>query len=211
MSDNVIHCPECQRQLKVPEEMLGRLVKCPTCGAMFTVAAASATGDAPPVVAAATPAPAATLAEPVEPDAAVDQVAAAIKLPGTFLLLVGSLGLIVNAFDFLRNVIGGEARAQEAVQQLQEVYQRLGMQVEPGMVATAWKLALVLQAIIVLVGLLTVSGALRMLQLRNYGLALTASILAMLNFGNCCCVLGIPFGIWALIVLLRPEVRAAFE
>jgi serine/threonine protein kinase len=51
-------------------------------------------------------------------------------------------------------------------------------------------------------------GGLRMRNLRNYNLAVAASILAMITPGM---LLGLPFGIWALIVLTRQEVRAAFE
>ena len=32
----IIHCPQCERKLRVPEELLGRTVKCPTCGVTFT-------------------------------------------------------------------------------------------------------------------------------------------------------------------------------
>jgi len=41
--------------------------------------------------------------------------------------------------------------------------------------------------------------------------ALAASILAMVNVGSFCCVPGIPVGIWCLVILLTPEVRAAFQ
>jgi predicted Ser/Thr protein kinase len=52
-------------------------------------------------------------------------------------------------------------------------------------------------------------GSLRMMRLQSYGLAIAAAILAMIvTPGN---VIGFPIGIWALVVLLRPEVRAAFD
>jgi hypothetical protein len=35
----VIHCPSCERKLKVPETLLGKKVKCPSCGTQFTGAA----------------------------------------------------------------------------------------------------------------------------------------------------------------------------
>ncbi len=55
-------------------------------------------------------------------------------------------------------------------------------------------------------------GAWRMKELRSYGLAVTASILAMIPcFTSCCCLLGLPVGIWALIVLLDKDVKAAFN
>jgi hypothetical protein len=61
-------------------------------------------------------------------------------------------------------------------------------------------------------GGLIVLGGLRMMQLRAYGLAITASIIAMIPCFSCCCsVIGVPVGIWALVVLARPEVKAAFR
>ena len=61
------------------------------------------------------------------------------------------------------------------------------------------------------VSLLLTIGAIFMLTRRFYGLAIAASILAMVNIGNCCCVLGLPFGIWSLVILARPEVKRLFE
>ena len=28
----IVNCPSCERQLRVPDELQGRQVKCPTCG-----------------------------------------------------------------------------------------------------------------------------------------------------------------------------------
>ena len=63
------------------------------------------------------------------------------------------------------------------------------------------------------VEVLILFGAIRMLSLRNYQLAFAASVLAMLPCvtSSCCCVLGLPFGIWALVVLNRPEVKSNFN
>jgi len=51
----------------------------------------------------------------------------------------------------------------------------------------------------------------KMRQLKSYGLAMTGSIMAILPIctNNCCC-LSIPFGIWALVVLLNSDVKLAF-
>jgi eukaryotic-like serine/threonine-protein kinase len=49
----------------------------------------------------------------------------------------------------------------------------------------------------------------RMLQRRQYPFVMIGSLLA--TFGTCaCCWVGLPVGIWAVVVLLRPEVREAF-
>jgi hypothetical protein len=53
-------------------------------------------------------------------------------------------------------------------------------------------------------------GAQKMKGLESYGLAIAASILAMLPCGGCC-LIGLPFGIWALVVLCDADVKAAFR
>jgi hypothetical protein len=53
-------------------------------------------------------------------------------------------------------------------------------------------------------------GAYKMKNLQSYGLAFGISILAMLPC-QCCCILGLPFGIWALVVMTKPEVKSQFS
>ena len=52
----------------------------------------------------------------------------------------------------------------------------------------------------------------KMKQLQSYGLSMTGSIMAILPTctNNCCC-LSVPFGIWALVVLLNSDVKLAFQ
>jgi hypothetical protein len=52
---------------------------------------------------------------------------------------------------------------------------------------------------------------LKMKRLESHGLAVTASILAMLPCTSPCCIIGLPLGIWALVVLSKPEVKSAFR
>jgi hypothetical protein len=54
-------------------------------------------------------------------------------------------------------------------------------------------------------------GALKMKKLEGYGLAITASIIALLPCLNPCCIVGLPIGIWALVVLNKPEVKGYFS
>lgn len=55
-------------------------------------------------------------------------------------------------------------------------------------------------------------GAHQMKNLRMRGVGVAISILVMIPcFSSCCCVIGIPFGIWALVVLNKPEVKAHFS
>ena len=70
--------------------------------------------------------------------------------------------------------------------------------------------ALLSSSIPVPISLVIALGGWKMWNLKWYGLALRAAVLAMLPC-TAGCFLGLPFGIWALVVLLDPEVRAAFK
>jgi predicted Zn finger-like uncharacterized protein len=54
---SITRCPECNGQLQVPDEFLGRKVKCPTCGAQFTAQAPGSAAAPPPQQPAAAPSP----------------------------------------------------------------------------------------------------------------------------------------------------------
>lgn len=62
-----------------------------------------------------------------------------------------------------------------------------------------------------LMNLAIVCGAVQMARLRSYSSAMTAAILAVIPACSPCVVVGIPFGIWAIIVLRDPSVKAAFR
>jgi hypothetical protein len=55
-----INCPQCTRELRIPENLMGKRVKCPNCGTIFT---APAPGEAPPPSSEAAP----TINEPGPP------------------------------------------------------------------------------------------------------------------------------------------------
>jgi len=52
-------------------------------------------------------------------------------------------------------------------------------------------------------------GAVQMLRLRSYGWAMTSAILMMVSFFGC--LLGLAVGIWAVVVLNRPDVARGFS
>lgn len=62
-----------------------------------------------------------------------------------------------------------------------------------------------------LVAGLILFGALKMKKCESYGWAMTASIIAMIPCISPCCLVGLPIGIWALVVLAKPEVKSAFH
>ena len=64
--------------------------------------------------------------------------------------------------------------------------------------------------IMILCDVFVAFGAFQMKSASNYGLAVTAAIIAVIPCFSSCYMIGIPFGIWALIFLNDQEVKAAF-
>ncbi len=118
----VISCPQCSRQLRVPEDLLGKRVKCPTCSAVFTAEASAA----PPP-----PAPTRERTDPQEDELPRRAAARDLDLDadedqgdypdrprrrrprgdyephrGTTILVLGILGLVLNFFLLCGLVLG---------------------------------------------------------------------------------------------------------
>jgi len=117
-----------------------------------------------------------------------------VAAPATGLLVVGCLNLLLTGITVLLFL---SVRATGSGQTAPH----------PAMVVSH---VLLLPAILYFITtLLLITGTAQMRQLRNYGMAVTTCILAMITPPGL--VVGLPFGIWALVVLERRQVRAAFE
>lgn len=200
----MVTCPSCQRPLQVPEEYVGSLVKCPVCGANFT---------------AAQPRESAVISEgPRQGDEYREDylghrddeaVRGAVAAPAICLIITGCLGLLCSSW-WLMGVVNGEVKAAFQQQQahpdarVREFQKRMAEAAEGGGFVAVL-------AVFMAVNLSIILGAVAILRRRFYALAVTSSILAMVNVFGCCCVLGLPFGIWSLMVLTRPDVKAAFQ
>jgi uncharacterized membrane protein len=72
-------------------------------------------------------------------------------------------------------------------------------------------LAVVIVFVWSLMGLVAAISGVRMMGLNNYGFSFAACILSMIPCYNSCCILGLPFGIWGLIMLLQSDVKEVFK
>lgn len=77
-----------------------------------------------------------------------------------------------------------------------------------------WFLSGVWGSLMSLVGIVVAGfvlwAALKMRELASYPLALAACVISVVPCLSPCCLLGIPFGIWGLVVIHDREVRSAF-
>ena len=62
-----------------------------------------------------------------------------------------------------------------------------------------------------LVAFVTIVGSIRLMNLSGSGWPRAAAILNMITCFSGCCLIGLPVGIWVLIVLSNPDVKAAMR
>jgi hypothetical protein len=141
---------------------------------------------------------------------------AAVSAPAIALMVTGGLGIAYSLFDIVFRLLVAAGMVANPL-----MAQGMGGGQNPGFpggahdagfqagVAVGNTLGITFDVIGIAWGVLILLGAIKMKSLQNHGLALTACILAMVPL-NCCCILGLPFGIWGLTVLNREEVKEAF-
>jgi hypothetical protein len=222
MTEEIIYCPSCNHKLRVPEELLGQTVQCPLCALVFVTPVRSGPQPAAPVLAAPPPveaAPRPLPSLPPRPEVPTDpdqrQAAASLRLPAIVLLIVGCLGWLANACVLVVFKIAGPekiASFMEVLVQMAALPAEQKQEFRDLLTSEDfYRESLVKGFVFLLVSTGVIVGGTQMLRRRGYAFAILGSVLAMINIQNCCCVLGLPVGIWSLIVLLQPEVRRVFE
>jgi hypothetical protein len=149
-----------------------------------------------PEFAAASPAAVPTLpAAPPPGSAAAERV----NGPATGLIVVAILNVILSIVSLVFKVAGASILANA------------GMPNQPWANMFSGTFSVVSNIVGILVSVLILFGAIKMKKLESYGLAMTASIVAMIPCFSPCCLLGLPIGIWAVVVLSKPEIKNAFH
>lgn len=130
----------------------------------------------------------------------VAAAAARVKGPAMTLIVITAVGILLQLASLAMNLAG----MSQFPAGLPPEYERWAAMMSGtlGVVGTVITLA---------VGGLIIYGAMKMMNLQSYGLAMAASIVAMIPCLSPCCCLGLPAGIWAIVVLNNAEVKAAFR
>lgn len=211
-----IRCPSCDAALRVPESLLGSTVKCPKCETTFTAELPppqSVRRDLPPPEES----PPIRIREDEDDFGGEDEdrprrrrrrrrsrdygdAEAEVSGPAISLMVSAGLGIAAN-IAYLIFRLADLALVKQPIPTNQPGYQA----------GFAFGVAGVIGGALlgILMCFITLAGAIKMKRLQNHGLAVTACVLALLPC-NCCCILGLPFGIWGLVVLNKPDVKDAF-
>jgi len=151
------------------------------------------------------------------PEGAIAAARAKVSTPGLLLLLSGLLGVVIMIawlgvmftaptlmYDTFVDFIKNQPQSPEQQRQLKD------MEAQKDQMRLDSPLNIASAAVGFVVNLLTVIGAFMMRSLKGYGLAMTGAIAGIVPMGGCCC-LTLPFGIWALVVLVNADVKAGFK
>jgi hypothetical protein len=132
-----------------------------------------------------------------------DAALAAVKGPAIGLIVTAILGILYYGVSGVFTIVtGGAMFHQEMPPNVPPELQSFikGMQ-GPG--------AGLINLVIVALNAFVLFGAVKLMRLQSHGLVMAACVVAMLPC-QCCCMLGLPFGIWAVIVINKPEVKSQF-
>lgn len=199
----IIECINCGTTLQVPEELFGHQVRCPKCG---TVLVASVPGaEQPPRIESV------ERVEPLHdqaswtPPAHIARARGMVLPPALGLLFIGLFGLLFSGFTVVSD-------PDEAIRNLQAQ----GQQIPPKWINAMEQSKRFNRPVGFTHGttsLLIVIGAAFMLSLKARPMAMISAVLALIPCAtSCCCFpISLPIGIWALVVLNKPEVVAAFR
>ena len=132
-------------------------------------------------------------------------VAEKLRVPAIGIVVTGSIGVLMALFGIVSALVG--ANRQEIPSGAPPEMERM----LKSYLAMAETFAVPINALTLILSLVTLLAGVRMLQRRSYGLVMTGVILAIIPCFSACCCLGLPFGIWALVVLSNAEVKAAFR
>jgi hypothetical protein len=168
-------------------------------------------------------------AEPMYDDLA--RIKGRVQAPAIALIVVAILNLLLVVFQVGRTILVAITSPQELVKERDEMLKQAEegkllpkgfldsyKQQQQGQSAESFKnqslaVGAIVSALWALTALLPLLGGIRMLSMRSYGLCIVGAISTAIPCLSCsgCCCLGEIIGIWALVVLASPEVRAAFH
>lgn len=133
-------------------------------------------------------------AENPDAKAVVQGPAISLIVVSLIALIVGTLALVIDAILIFTGVV---AKLEVMNEGSISVYTKVA-------VRGIWGVVLIFASSFVLY------GAMQMRKMRSFDTVRAAALVAMIPLLGPCCILGIPFGIWALVVLGKPGVKEAF-
>jgi len=138
------------------------------------------------------------------PTASREMALSAVKGPAIALLIIAGIGIALYFLGTIGQLLGvNQDKINQDFSNLPPSLQRWFMQDHGITNILSSLLGMALNGAVLF-------GAIRMRQLRGHTLAIVTCILAMFPCNCCCFLFNIPFAIWGLVVLNKPEVKSQF-
>ena len=217
------HCPHCQHVLVTDDEKAGRAAKCPGCGSRIEIPAAfeespsnqvGGDSEAPRTDTRPCPVCGAEIKRaavkcrycqagvevldtpvggqqhgvgPVDSQVAVDLV----KAPAMSLMVMTGINMLLQLVVVVINMV------------------QVGGWDNPGGPAE-WLILVASVGLSLVTSCFIIYGCRKMMKLERYGVSIAVCVMSMVPcFSSCVCI-GLPLGIWGVVVLMKPEVKSAF-
>jgi DNA-directed RNA polymerase subunit RPC12/RpoP len=209
-------CSRCGKLLRTGDDTAGRQAQCPECGTISLVPNIGEPNESAipslmplnsgnPFADGATT-PGNESSNPYQsPNAAFGPSPSdRVSGPAVALIVTAILGIVVNLgiaalYGFvLVMALSGQVREINPQHDAGETA------VSIGSIVAGALLGLTLSVVVLI-------GANKMRKLESYGFAMAAAIIAVIPCTSPCCWLGLPFGIWAIVVLSDVSVKGAFR
>ena len=126
-----------------------------------------------------------------------------VEGPAIGLIITGGLGVLLKLVSLLLNLVGVGASGLSSELGDLGGYDRY-------MSFMGGRIGVFFAFVALGVSAFVIWAALKMRNLEKRTMAVVASVLAMIPCLGPCCLVGIPIGIWSLVVLMKPEVQQAF-
>ncbi len=209
MRVEIIYCPACQHKLRIPGDLMGQPVQCPSCQTEFI---------APPPPEGERAGEAITARRPDEARASRDlpddgyagdrrhrdnKSNLFVTMAAIALIGVGALSLAVNTYK----VMLSPQEIQDMAKSMEKMFPALPAQDQQA-APRNFLIGTIVFGVFAMISLL---GGIAMLFRRVFPVAVIGSVLAIINISECCCLLGAPVGIACLVLLFQPPVRASFH
>ena len=123
-----------------------------------------------------------------------------VAAPAIALITSAAVGIVVNLLIIPLTLLGVNT------------YRDLEQHVPAirGMSGTLDSLSIVSAVVAILLGGFVIWASLKMKRLESYTMAVAAAMVSLLPCTSPCCVLGLPFGVWAMVVLIDDRVKAGY-
>jgi hypothetical protein len=127
----------------------------------------------------------------------------AVNAPATLLIVTAIIGILAQLASIVATATGMGQQTPEQMAQMPEQFRAY--------MEASQRFGVVGPIIGIVAGAFVLFAALKLKNLESRGLAMAGAIVAMIPCISPCCCLGLPVGIWALVVMNRPDVSASFR